>query len=187
MVKRKKVEEDSLEKFFIAYGVIFDEFKNQDLSFWIYYLLFILRRVSMAIFTIYIQNPVLQLMSIATFSVCILFYVSFTRCFKKSVSNYFMIFNEVIYLLIVILLLKHLLISSNYTYDYISNTVIAAWALNIFYGLALLSSKLISRVFKQKSAKIGPKPFSARPEIFDSISHNYKSESEQTQNKLEDI
>lgn len=93
-------------------------------------------------------------MAIASLSVCVLFYVGFTWCFKNHLSNLYVIINEGIYLIVVFLLFRHLLFEPDDTFTHICRAVTAAWALNIIYGISLVASKVLKKFHKNKSAKI---------------------------------
>lgn len=54
-------EKEEIEIFYSNFGTFFEEFKGDGLSNWLFYLLFIFRRIAMIICIFLVENPVLQL------------------------------------------------------------------------------------------------------------------------------
>ena len=117
-------------------------------------MIFIFRRFAIIAFAFFVKEGIVQLTAIGSLSVCVLFYVGFTWCFKNVLSNLYVILNEGIYLIIVFLLFRHLMFEPDDTFTYINRTATSAWALNIIYGISLIASKVLRKFHKNKSAKV---------------------------------
>ena len=155
--KRAVIEEENIENFITTYGVIFDEFKSYDILFWVFYLLYIARRLFITSAALFLENGPVQLTTSFIFSLSVLSYTLFTMCFKNLISNIYTITNEVLHLVTLILLFNQTLETTsdpqNYS-DLIIRTVTAAWALNILYNVTLLASRFKQKFFRAKLAKV---------------------------------
>jgi hypothetical protein len=69
-------------------------------------------------------------------------------------SNFYVVVNEIIYLVSAGFILRHLIKKPDDSFKHVSRCVTAAWALNIFYGISLFVQTFIRRFFKKKAAKV---------------------------------
>ena len=59
---RKKLhEEEEIESFVNVFGEVFEEFKEEGVSMWIFYLLYVLRRLAIVVCFMFIESETLQL------------------------------------------------------------------------------------------------------------------------------
>ena len=61
-----------LEAFLTMYGTFFEEFKKDELSSWLFYVLFVIRRISITILVIFIDSPTIQLTLSIAFTLSVL-------------------------------------------------------------------------------------------------------------------
>ena len=71
IVKKSKIMADAKGPFSKKFGTFFDEFKQEGCSNWLFYLIFAIRRFSVAILILFIQEPVTQLAFSLTFSISV--------------------------------------------------------------------------------------------------------------------
>jgi hypothetical protein len=158
IIRRTRVDEEGIEHFIISFGVIFDEFKSYGLSFWIFYLIYVMRRLFLVFFAVFVEEGIMQVMVCFCFSILLFIYVLATRCFKNPVSNFYVLVNETLAFITSVLLMLHLIgrnFSGEDTKKHVVRVVIAAWALNILYGVVVLGYKFgVKVVFKKKHAKV---------------------------------
>ena len=73
IIKRLKIQDQGeIEDFLKAYGTVFEEFKEEKITDWMFYLLFVLRRIMLAVSVIFIDYPILQISLTAIFSLTVI-------------------------------------------------------------------------------------------------------------------
>ena len=75
LVKKRQalLDKEEIERFSKCYGTFFEEFKEEGLSNWLFYVLFIFRRIAMIFCISFVQNPILQLSIYFSFAISVLF------------------------------------------------------------------------------------------------------------------
>ena len=99
--RRKLQEEEEIESFSNVFGEVFEEFKEERVSFWMFYLLYVLRRLGIVICFMFINSETLQLSiyfasALSVPSIQVSFYVLATRNFKVFIYNLYHVPNEMI-------------------------------------------------------------------------------------------
>ena len=157
--RQKVIEKEEIETFNKNYGTFFEEFKDDDLSKWLFYILFIFRRIAMIISIYFLNDAILQLSIYLCFSLSVKLiqvsiYVIIVKPFKDSSQNYYQFLNEMIISAVAVSMIAQLIPNTNIslesTSDLCINLVISTWVLNI----AFTCGGVVYQIFKKIKAFI---------------------------------
>ena len=148
IVKRNSIiDPDEKEKFLKKYATFFDEFKDEGISSWMFYLIFVIRRLSIVMIILFVTNPVLQLALSVSFTLIVRFmqipaYLFATGAYKETISGIYIALNEILtciyYFVIALPFVANLNFSKEKLATYCIEIVLTALILNV------LSSALIT-------------------------------------------
>jgi hypothetical protein len=156
----KLSSEDLAQNFITRYPIFFEDFKGEGLSNWLFYVLYIARRLVIVVCITFIQDATLQLSLSFTMSISVTFnqicaYIISTRSFKVSFYNLFHFSNEILICIFQLSLLFKLLpentTSPSTITDMSINIITVCWFMNIVVSLGLTLRNLkikISNYFK---------------------------------------
>ena len=161
IIKRSKLQSEALEKFLKAFGTFFEEFKQDGKSCWLFYLIFVVRRFSLIILIMFVNNPIIQISLSITFtlfvrSMQIPMYLLETRAFIEITTGTYIIANELLtciyYVIIAIPLVSTTELSSTRASYICIEITLAALVLNILSNL-ILSVKNVKNWIKKRRDK----------------------------------
>lgn len=153
--RRKLQDEEEIKKFLGKFGTFFEEFKKGKLRYWLFYLIYILRRVTLLICYQFISNPQAQLTFSLIFSLIVrliqvIGYVFITKNFKEFIYNIYHTLNELVIAVYCCVLLagsKDSLQSEDLA-DACIKLIITAWALNLACSLINTVMSLVIKIKK---------------------------------------
>ena len=164
----------------MKYGTFFEEFKKENKSYWLFYVVFALRRYSIAICIHFISNPITQLSFSTAFTLSVIYkqiaaYILEVQPFTSRLTNFYMACNEILTISFFILLFLpniHAINLSVYDASYnCIKIVIVALGMNIIYGLikAILNVIQCFQNRKRKILAVAPEPTNTTFEINDTF------------------
>ena len=138
--RMKLHEHEEIETFQDFYGEVFEEFKEEGVSTWIFYLLYVLRRLAIVISFMFIQSEALQLSiyfvsALSVIDIQVSFYVLATRNFKIFIYNIYHVPNELMIASYGFIMLLQILPESkldwNDTTDKCMEFITVCWVMNM--------------------------------------------------------
>lgn len=183
IIKRRRLtDEDEIQKFEGKFGTIFEEFKTTGISMWMFYFIYILRRMCIVLSYLFIKDESLQLSLCFVFSVIVIFtqvplYVLFFRNFKSLGQNIYQFVNEfligVFYCITLVSFMSAKVITVDKFNTFCMNLIIASWAL--CFAITIISSfnELVEKLKKyfhkkRKGADIETKVYPLSKDAFNS-------------------
>ena len=151
----KLTEENEIKIFLEKFGTFFEEFKDEGIKDWLFYYIYIFRRVAIQFSYLFISDGILQLSlsMMISFSVIfkqIPFYIAVVRGFNSRIYNAFHFINEILigvyHVVIISSLFKN---NSNKSEDFANaciNIIITAWALNIMISITRTLKKIAEKI-----------------------------------------
>ena len=166
IIKRLKIKNtEQEESFLISYGTFFDEFKNEGASSWLFYVLFVARRVIFAASVILITSPVLQLalaitMCVSVINIQVSIYLIATNCFIDPIMQLYIILNEfltaIFYFIILLPFVSNVSFTSLQLASMSIQLILVAIILNTILNSIVAIASVIRWYRKRKSAKVLP-------------------------------
>ena len=153
--RQKVIGKEEIEIFNKTYGTFFEEFKDDDLSKWLFYILFIFRRIAMIISIYFLNDAILQFTIYFCFSLSVILiqvsiYVIIVRPFKDSSQNYYQFLNEMTISTVAMSMIAQLIpdtkISWETTSDLCINLIICSWLLNIGFTFGGVVYKIFEKI-----------------------------------------
>ena len=157
--RRRAIQKEEIEAFNKTYGTFFEEFKDDNLSKWVFYIFFIVRRIAMLVSVYFINDSILQFSIYLCLSLSVLFiqislYVIIVKPFKDSSQNYYQFLNEMIISTVAMSMIVQLIPETNISWEATSDLciylIISSWALNI----AFICGEVVYQVFSKIKAFI---------------------------------
>ena len=178
ILKRNSIKDPyEKEKFLKKYSTFFDEFKEEGLSSWIFYLIFVVRRLSLVMIILFVSNPVLQLALSVSFTLIVRFmqipvYLFETAAHKDRISGLYIALNEILTCIYYIIISLPYISSLNYSRQriatYCIEIIITALILNMLSS-ALITIENIRNWLRRRRESLKSKvlPISSNEDLFE--------------------
>jgi hypothetical protein len=164
-LRSKLSSEDAAQNFITRYSTFFEDFKEEGLSNWLFYVLYLTRRLLIVVCITFIQDATLQLsisfamsISVSFNQICV--YILSTRSFKVFFYNLFHFFNELLICIFQLSLLFKLLPENTTSLSTITdmsmNIITVCWFMNMVVSLGLTIRNLkikVSNYFKREKVQ----------------------------------
>ena len=163
IIKRKSIIDlDEKENFLKKYATFFDEFKDDGISSWMFYLIFVIRRLSLVMIILFVSNPVLQLALSVSFTLIVRFmqipfYLFQTGAYKETISGVYIALNEVLTCIYYIVISLPFVASVNFSKQrlatYCIEIILAALILNILSSVLITIKNIRNWLRKRRENK----------------------------------
>jgi hypothetical protein len=164
--RAKLTNNEEIKDFMIKYGTFFEEFKGDGVKMWMFYVLFLLRRLFLVFSIFFLPYGTLQLTVSISFSLTVNYiqialYILAFKSFKENLYNYYHFFNELLLAGFFSVILVGFIHGEENSSNNLSNVcmwiITGAWILNIAVsitdGIKTLHNylkKLIEKCSKRK-------------------------------------
>ena len=162
-------DQTQIDRFEGLYSTFFEDFHSHGISCWLFYVLYITRRIILVFSINLIENAVLQvalslMSSLFVGFISVSMYVLAVRPFKLWFVNMYHIVNEasiaVFYFCILILIMPRSILSWEYVSTLCTYIIMFTWALNVItvFSVTLVKGvkKLRECIRKKRSARVLP-------------------------------
>ena len=163
ILKRKSIiDPDEKERFLKIYATFFDEFKDEGLSSWIFYLIFVFRRLSLGMIILFISNPLLQLTLSVSFTLFVMFmqipaYIFATKAYKETITGFYIALNEVLtciyYFVISLPYISNLQLTKQKTATICIGIILTALLLNIGSSMLITINNIRNWLKKRRDTR----------------------------------
>ena len=137
------------------FSILFFEFKENGISSWLFYILYIVRRFIIVICLNFVEDYILQLLFTLAISLVvifkkILFYILISRCYKSQLHYVYHIINDSLVCAVYLIVLvsfddTQAKKSLKYT-NLCINLITASWAINILLSLLITFLKIYDKI-----------------------------------------
>jgi hypothetical protein len=158
--------EHTIQNFISSYPTFFEDFKEEGLSNWLFYVLYITRRVLIVLLITFVTDGTLQLFISFIMSISVIFsqvciYTLSTRSFKISFYNLFHFSNEILICIFQLSLLFKLLPENKTSLSTITNLsmniITVCWFINMGASVTLTIKNLkikVSKYFRKEKVHL---------------------------------
>ena len=156
LYKRSKLtEENEIKSFIEKFGTFFEEFKSDGIKDWLFYFIYILRRLMINVSYQFIDDGVFQLSISIMFSLSVRFnqiplYVLTVRGFKTSIYNVYHFFNEILigiyHAVILVSLINGVADKSEELTDICMKIILSAWILNMVISMSNTVKMVVDKI-----------------------------------------